>query len=110
MRRREVLRSLSALSAYALPPSVLARRRPLRVAVIGAGIVGACVAMHLAQAGAAVTLLEKNGPGSGATEKSFAWLNTYTADLHYRAMRWQSLLAWHALDIPLQLGITWGPR
>jgi glycine/D-amino acid oxidase-like deaminating enzyme len=108
LRRREFLRSLAAISAYALPPPVRAGRRPLRVAVVGAGIVGASVAMHLAQAGASVTLFEKTGPARGATEKSFAWLNIYTSDAHYRALRLQSLLAYRALDIPLQLGITWG--
>jgi glycine/D-amino acid oxidase-like deaminating enzyme len=108
MRRRQFLRGLTAVSACALSPPLLARQRALRVIVVGAGIVGASVAMHLAQAGARVTLLEMTGPAKGATEKSFAWLNTYTADLHYRAMRLQSLLAYRALDIPLQLGITWG--
>jgi len=108
MRRREVLRGLTAIPAYALSAAVLARGRPLRVAVVGGGIVGASVAMHLAQAGASVTLLERTGPAAGATEKSFAWLNTYVSDPHYRAIRLQSLLAYRALDIPLQLGITWG--
>jgi glycine/D-amino acid oxidase-like deaminating enzyme len=76
--------------------------------VVGGGIVGTSIAMHLAQAGASVTLLERTGPAKGATEKSFAWLNTYQPDAHYRAVRLQSLLAYRALDVPLQLGITWG--
>ncbi|HMK85435.1 MAG TPA: FAD-binding oxidoreductase [Steroidobacteraceae bacterium] len=83
-------------------------RAPLKVVVVGGGIVGASIAMHLAQAGAAVTVLDRIGPAKGATEKSFAWINTYVSDPHYRAMRLQSLLAYRALDIPLELGITWG--
>jgi glycine/D-amino acid oxidase-like deaminating enzyme len=108
MRRRDFLSGLAAVSAAASPLRLPAGGVALRVVVIGAGIVGASVAMHLAQAGAHVTLIEKAGPAKGATEKSFAWLNTYTPDLHYRAVRLQSLLAYRSLDIPLQLGITWG--
>ena len=107
MRRRDFLRGIAALSGYALPPASLARR-PLRVVVVGGGIVGASIAMHLAEARARVTLLEKTAPAKGATEKSFAWLNIYQMDEHYRAMRLQSLAAYHALDAPLGLGITWG--
>jgi glycine/D-amino acid oxidase-like deaminating enzyme len=76
--------------------------------VIGGGIVGSSIAMHLAQAAVSVTLLERTGPAKGATEKSFAWVNTYQSDAHYRAVRLQSLFAYRALDVPLQLGITWG--
>ena len=41
--------------------------RPLRCAVIGAGVLGAGVAARLAEAGAAVTLLEQDQPGQAAT-------------------------------------------
>ena len=37
------------------------------MAVVGAGIVGACVALVLRQAGAAVTLIDPQPPGSGTT-------------------------------------------
>src|SRR5579862_3009625 len=109
MRRRDFLRGLTAASTYALSPRVPAQgRSPLRGVVIGGGFVGASIAMHLAEAGARVTLLEKSGPAKGATEKSFAWVNTYQDDAHYRALRLESLLAYRDLDTPLQLGITWG--
>ena len=44
-------------------------------AVIGAGVLGVCVALRLAEAGVAVTLLEQDRPGHGATRSSLAWLN-----------------------------------
>ena len=45
------------------------------VVVVGAGIVGASLAYHLASAGAAVTLVERSQPASGVTARSFAWIN-----------------------------------
>lgn len=42
--------------------------------VVGAGIVGASVAYHGAQAGAAVTLVDAGRPGAGVTANSFAWI------------------------------------
>ncbi len=47
----------------------------MRVAVIGAGIVGASVAFRLSQGGAQVCLVDKAEPASGTTSASFAWLN-----------------------------------
>ncbi|MFD5319145.1 NAD(P)/FAD-dependent oxidoreductase [Streptomyces sp. NPDC127098] len=45
------------------------------VVVVGAGIVGASVAYHLASRRVQVTLLERGpGPGTGVTADSFAWV------------------------------------
>ncbi|RKS79909.1 glycine/D-amino acid oxidase-like deaminating enzyme [Motilibacter peucedani] len=44
------------------------------VVVVGAGIVGASVAYHLARAGAGVTLLDRSLPATGATGESFGWI------------------------------------
>ena len=46
-----------------------------RVVVIGAGIVGASLAYHLAAKGAKVTVVEAEGIASGVTGTSFAWIN-----------------------------------
>lgn len=97
-----------ATTAGSALQSAWARPRPLRVGVVGAGIVGASIAYHLAEAGAQVTVFEKTGPASGATRNSFAWINAFVADTHYRAMRLQSLLAYHDLDRRLRLAILWG--
>jgi glycine/D-amino acid oxidase-like deaminating enzyme len=45
-----------------------------QVPVVGAGIVGACVAFHLARQGEGVTVLDTTQPGAGATRHSFAWM------------------------------------
>ncbi len=76
--------------------------------MVGAGILGASIAYHLSRAGARVTVFEKAQPGGGATQNSFAWLNAFVADPQYRALRLQSLMAYHDLDLRLKLGIIWG--
>lgn len=47
-----------------------------RIVVVGAGIVGASVAYHLACKGAEVTVVEAGDIASGVTGRSFAWINT----------------------------------
>src|SRR5215471_9810419 len=49
----------------------------IRTIVIGAGVMGASVAYRLAQAGAAVTVLEATRIGSGTSGSSFAWTNAH---------------------------------
>lgn len=49
------------------------------VVVVGAGIVGASIAYHLARGGAEVVLLDRSVPGAGATGDSFAWIGRGTA-------------------------------
>ncbi len=84
-----------------------------RVVVVGAGIVGASVAYHLARRAAAVTVLEREHPGAGATGRSFAWIGDngegpagslqHTALEEYRRLeaevaglqvRWTGSLSW----------------
>jgi len=67
-------------------------------AVIGAGVLGVCLALRLAEAGVAVTLLEQDRPGQGATRSSLAWLNANNKlprayhDLNHMGMRrWAEL-------------------
>jgi glycine/D-amino acid oxidase-like deaminating enzyme len=47
-----------------------------RVAVVGAGILGAAVAARLAAAGLRVTLLDQDQPGRATSRWSFAWINS----------------------------------
>ena len=45
------------------------------IVVIGAGIIGASIAWHLAAAGARVIVVDAGDGGGVATPNSFAWIN-----------------------------------
>lgn len=47
----------------------------MRVAVIGAGVLGLCAAYQLMKQGDEVLLIERDRPCAGASGRSFAWLN-----------------------------------
>ena len=111
MKRRVALQLLSGLllGSTTAPVLAAARARPgPRVGVIGAGIVGASIAMHLARAGARVTVFDRTGPAAGATRNSFAWVDPWTLDPHYQQLRLRSIAAYHGLDRQLGLGVVWG--
>lgn len=81
------------------------------IIVVGAGIIGASIAYHLARRGANVVILDKTGPAAEATGKSFAWINANdVTDDHYHRFRYQSLNEYHRLDRELEgaLGLSWG--
>lgn len=48
----------------------------MKIAVIGAGIIGVSIAAEAAARGAEVTLIDKNAPGSGTSSTSYAWVNS----------------------------------
>ncbi len=74
MNRRKFLHLTgSAALATRLNPAFAGT--PAHVVIIGAGIMGASLAYHLARRGTRVTILEKDHPGAGTTPNSFAWLN-----------------------------------
>jgi len=82
-------------------------RGPGRCAVIGAGVLGVCVAARLAEAGIAVTLLEQARPGHAATRSSFAWLNANDkAPRAYHDLNQAGMRAWAALAESLD-GAAW---
>ena len=69
-RKRERLEAFLPISTPAPAPTeehALATTPAPRVAVIGAGIAGACVAHALVQAGAFVTVIEADRPGAGGS-------------------------------------------
>lgn len=105
IRRRTFLKVVGGAAASTL---ALGQDRTPSIGVVGGGIVGASIALHLSGAGAEVTLFEKNAPATGATGKSFAWINAHTNDPHYRALRMKSIAAYRQLDRELDLNVVWG--
>ena len=82
----------------------------IKTLVIGAGIVGASIAYHLSRRGADVVILDRVGPASGATGKSFAWINAHHFKKpDYHRLRYQSLSEYHRLERELRgdLGLNW---
>jgi glycine/D-amino acid oxidase-like deaminating enzyme len=82
-----------------------------RVVVVGAGIVGASVAFHLARRGAAVTVLDAAEPGGGVSATSMCWLNACDKKpRHYGDLNRLSLEMWDrfARRLDADVGLSWG--
>ena len=72
---------------------------PETVIVVGAGIIGASVAWHLARGGAAVLVVDPGQGGGVATPRSWAWINASWghADPYVR-LRMRAMEEWHRMD------------
>jgi glycine/D-amino acid oxidase-like deaminating enzyme len=84
--------------------------RAPRIVVVGAGIVGASIAYHLARRGAAVTVLDQGQPAGEATEKSFGWINASWGNPEpYFRLRFLSMQEYRRLEDELKgaLGVAW---
>lgn len=108
MNRRLLLKLLAAgalLGCNAREESA----KGLRVVVVGAGIIGASIAWHLAKAGALVTVIDKDGPASHASRGTFAWINATWAKQpqHYHALNQSGVSSWHGLQHALNIPIRW---
>jgi glycine/D-amino acid oxidase-like deaminating enzyme len=74
-----------------------------QVVVIGAGIIGASIAWHLAKAGARVTVIADSAVGGVATPNSFAWINASWGNPEpYFRLRTRAMAEWTRLanDVP----------
>ena len=103
--RRAFKARLPSSTAMASTPS-------LRVIIIGAGIIGAALAYHLSRRGhISVTVLERDVPGMGASEHSFAWANAFGKDPgHYHALNRRALDMWYRLahQLNTEIGLHFG--
>ena len=83
-----------------------------KVVIVGAGVIGAAIAYHLSQRdGIAVTLLERDIPGAGASGHSFAWANAFGKDPRdYHTLNRRSLDMWYRLahQLDADIGIHYG--
>ncbi len=77
-----------------------------RIIVVGAGMIGAAIALQMAQAGWQVTVISAGKPT--ATAASFGWINAsfYLDDDHHR-LRAEGIAAWHRLEAKVPLGVDW---
>lgn len=86
--------------------------KKLRIIVVGAGIVGASIAYHLScRKDVAVTVLERDEPGAGASGHSFAWLNSFGKDpVSYHHFNRRSMDVWDrfARKVGADLDLHWG--
>lgn len=70
----------------------------MKAIVIGAGVVGSAVAWRLAEAGAAVTVLEAGRIGGGTSSATFAWFNAHAKPpREYYELNLAGMKAHHAL-------------
>lgn len=84
--------------------------------MVGAGIVGASIAYHLARAGAPVMLVDKSQPASAVTRKAFAWINvSHGVPKPYAELRLLAIQEYrrleqeldHALQVDWCGALTW---
>jgi len=74
MQRRDFLKLLSTI-ALCSPLASASKKNNKKITVVGAGIVGICIAHELSRLGQNVTIIDKSIPGSGTSGKSFNWVN-----------------------------------
>ncbi|MDJ0942982.1 MAG: FAD-dependent oxidoreductase [Kiloniellales bacterium] len=86
-------------------------RKGQHVLVVGAGILGAAIAYHLARRGAKVTVVDRGPPAGEATGASFAWINaSFRNPKPYYDLRMLGLQEYRRLEAELagRLVVTWG--
>ncbi len=88
------------------------------IVVVGAGILGACIAWRISAREFPVTLIDKSNPGGGASSHSFAMINADAKfPLHYHNLNRRSQDMWTRFAAELardgdgaSLGLRWGGK
>jgi len=81
----------------------------MKIIIIGAGLIGATIADHLAMAGVDVTVLERGAPGIGASGNSFGWINASFAETDaYFDLRQRAMAYFHGYCAGLAPAPGWG--
>src|SRR5687768_12947791 len=80
-----------------------------RVVVVGAGVVGASIAYHLARVGADVVVIDASLPASGATGASFGWIGRpRLSDAPSARLREMALEEYHRVESEVpDLRVIW---
>jgi glycine/D-amino acid oxidase-like deaminating enzyme len=110
MNRREFV-SLAGGLALSAQTKPMWSATASHVVIVGAGIMGASIGYHMAKRGARVTILEKERPGAGTTQNSFAWLNAgEKRPRPYYELNMLGMTGWRRLSLEIgpDLPIQWG--
>jgi glycine/D-amino acid oxidase-like deaminating enzyme len=106
--------ALNKVRGQVLRSSILrqAQDKFCNIVVVGAGIIGASIAYHLSRRrDVSVTVLERDLPGRGASEHSFAWLNSFGKNPEaYHHFNRRSIDAWErfARRLNADIELHWG--
>ncbi len=80
-----------------------------QIVVVGAGIIGAAIAWHLAREGARVTVLDGAEPGGLTTRQSWGWINASwgNPEVYFR-LRVRAMAEWRVLERQVPgLAVNW---
>jgi glycine/D-amino acid oxidase-like deaminating enzyme len=110
MNRRTLLQLIGGMAVAGTRGFRVRAQGRQRIVIAGGGMLGANIAYQLARRGAAVTLLEKAKPATGATANSFAWINAKKQPHPYFTLSLMGIQAWRELhaDIGMELPVRWG--
>ncbi len=90
----------------------MASAKITKIVIVGAGVIGACLAYHLSlRPQNVITVLERDIPGAGASGHSFAWVNAFGKDPRdYHTLNRRSLDMWYRLahELDADIGIHYG--